>query len=104
MFEVSEKAYEMIKESFKDKEPPIPSIRVVYNEGGWSGPSLGLVLDESGDDDTVITEKDITFMVNKDLLERVKPIKIEFVDTPMGSGFHISSGLKRDKDCGSCSC
>jgi hypothetical protein len=34
MFEVSEKAYEMIKESFKDKEPPIPSIRVVYNEGG----------------------------------------------------------------------
>jgi iron-sulfur cluster assembly protein len=65
---------------------------------------LGLVLDESGDDDTVITEKEITFMVNKDLLERVKPIKIDFVDTPMGSGFHISSGLKKDKDCGSCSC
>ena len=103
MFEISDKAGEMIKESFKDKEE-VPSIRVVYNEGGWSGPSLGLVLDESGDDDTVIKEKDITFMVNKDLLERVKPIKIDFVDTPMGSGFHIVSGLKGDKDCGSCSC
>ena len=33
MFEVTEKAGEMIKESLKDKDP-IPSIRVVYNEGG----------------------------------------------------------------------
>jgi hypothetical protein len=33
MFEVTEKAGEMIKDSLKEKEP-IPSIRVVYNEGG----------------------------------------------------------------------
>ena len=33
MFEVTEKAGEMIKESLKDKDP-IPSIRVVYSEGG----------------------------------------------------------------------
>jgi hypothetical protein len=33
MFEISEKAGEMIKESFKDKEE-VPPIRVVYNEGG----------------------------------------------------------------------
>jgi hypothetical protein len=33
MFEISEKAGEMIKENFKDKEV-VPSIRVVYNEGG----------------------------------------------------------------------
>jgi len=33
MFEVTEKAGEMIKEALKDKDP-IPSVRVVYNEGG----------------------------------------------------------------------
>jgi hypothetical protein len=33
MFEISEKAGEMIKEAFKDKEE-VPAIRVVYNEGG----------------------------------------------------------------------
>jgi hypothetical protein len=33
MFEVSEKATEMIKEAFKDQEQ-IPRIRVVYNKGG----------------------------------------------------------------------
>jgi len=46
-------------------------------------------------------------MVNKDLLERVKPIKLDFVDSPMGSGFNISSNLsnlKGEKSCGSCSC
>ena len=33
MFEVSEKATEMIRESLRDREK-IPSIRVVLNEGG----------------------------------------------------------------------
>jgi hypothetical protein len=33
MFEVSEKAAEMIKEALKDQEK-IPSVRVVLNEGG----------------------------------------------------------------------
>lgn len=33
MFEISEKAGEMIKDAFKEKEE-IPSIRIVYNEGG----------------------------------------------------------------------
>ena len=33
MFEVTEKATEMIKEAFKDKEA-IPSIRIVFNQGG----------------------------------------------------------------------
>jgi hypothetical protein len=33
MFEVTEKAGEMIKEALKDKNP-IPSIRVSYNGGG----------------------------------------------------------------------
>jgi Fe-S cluster assembly iron-binding protein IscA len=60
----------MVKEALKDKDP-IPSIRVIYNEGGWSGPSLGLVLDESGNDDAIFTEQGITFVLNKDLLKRV---------------------------------
>jgi len=33
MFEISQKAGEMIKEAFKEKEA-VPAIRVVYNEGG----------------------------------------------------------------------
>ncbi len=56
-----------------------------------------MVLDEPGKDDTVFSEQGISFMVENNLLERVKPIKIDFVDTPMGSGFIINSSLKKKK-------
>ncbi len=61
-----------------------------------------MVLDEPGEDDSVFTEKGITFMINKTLLEEVKPVKVDYVNTPMGEGFRISSNL--GKNCGSCSC
>jgi len=63
-----------------------------------------MVLDEPATDDTLFTEQGISFMINNGLLERVKPVKIDFADTPMGSGFVINSSLKKSKDCGSCSC
>ena len=101
MFEVSEKATEVIKEAFRGQEKS-PSIRVVYDQGGWSGPSLGLVQDEPSEDDKVFTEEGVTYVVSKDLFERVKPIKVDFIDTPRGGGFFIFSNL--GKECGSCSC
>jgi Fe-S cluster assembly iron-binding protein IscA len=63
---------------------------------------LGLVLDEPGEDDTIFTEQGVTYIINKALLERAKPLKVDFVNSPIGSGFYISSNLK--KDCRSCSC
>jgi len=63
-----------------------------------------MALDEPREDDTVFTEDGITYMVNKSLYERVKPIKVDFVDTSMGAGFAVSSGMDKEKSCGSCSC
>jgi len=94
MFEVSEKAAEIIKDMFRDQEK-IPSIRVTI-EGGWAGPSLGLVLDEPGEDDRVFTLEDITYAVNKDLYERVKPIKIDFIEKLGAGGFFIFSNLEQN--------
>jgi len=101
MFEVTEMATKMIKEAFKDK-PAVPSIRIQFMEGGCCGPSLGMALDEARDDDAVFTESGVTYLVNKGLYDQVKPIKVDFVDTPMGSGFHVSSS--QENSCGSCSC
>jgi Fe-S cluster assembly iron-binding protein IscA len=63
---------------------------------------LGLVQDEPKEDDKVFDQEGITYVVNKDLLEKVKPIKVDFIDTPTGRGFCIFSSLT--KECGSCSC
>ena len=101
MFEVTEKASEMIKEALKNQEKA-SSIRIVLNEGGCCGPSLGIALDEPNGDDKVFTKFDVTYIINKDLLEKAKPIKVDFITTPRGSGFSISSSLQ--SSCGSCSC
>jgi len=105
MFEVTEKASEMIKDFLKDKDV-IPAIRVMLSQGGWSGPSLGLALDESRDGDKVFDDRDLTFVVEKDFFESIKPIKVDYVESVMGAGFNIESSMpKPDSTCGSsCSC
>ena len=101
MFQVSEKATEKIKEYFKDKET-IPSIRIILSQGGWSGPSMGMALDEPREGDEVFKESEITYAINKQLFEQVKPIQVDYVETPKGSGYRITGNVA--KSCGSCSC
>jgi iron-sulfur cluster assembly protein len=54
-----------------------------------------MALDEPREDDEVFDENGITYVVNKQLFERVKPIQIDFVNTERGSGYHISANLVR---------
>lgn len=103
MLQVTEKADEMIKDFFKDKEGT-PYLRIFLTQGGWSGPSLGMALDEPGEEDEVIKDNGISYLIEKQLFEQAKPINIDFVNTAMGSGFSIASSLKTDGGCGtSCS-
>jgi len=37
----------------------------------------------------------VTYLVNKQLLDQVKPITVDFVESGWGSGFSISSSLKK---------
>ena len=70
MFEVTEKASEMIKDFLKDKDE-IPAIRLMLSQGGWSGPSLGLALDESRDGDETFIDRGLTFVIEKDFYEKM---------------------------------
>lgn len=69
---------------------------------------MGMALDEPRDDDQVFENKDITYVINSDLYNRVKPINVDFIETAMGSGFSIQSNLNAGgcgSSCGSsCSC
>ena len=105
MFEVTEKASLMIKDFLKDREE-LPTIRLMLAQGGWSGPALGLALDELRDNDESFDDKGLTFVVEKEFYEKIKPITIDYVTTPMGEGFQISSNLPQPESaCGtSCSC
>ncbi len=90
MFQVTERADKMIREFQKDKEE-IPSIRLKLFRGGWgSKESLLMTLDEPHEDDETFHAKGLTFLINKQLFEQVKPVKIDFIKTLSGEGFLIS--------------
>ena len=61
-----------------------------------------MALDEPREDDEVFKESGITFAINKQLYEQVKPIQVEYVDAARGSGYRIAANLAQC--CGSCSC
>lgn len=66
---------------------------------------MGMALDEPRNEDEVIDEKGTKFVVEKDLWDQAKPINIDFITTPQGAGFKLTSSLAAEGGgCGSCSC
>jgi iron-sulfur cluster assembly protein len=64
-----------------------------------------MALDESTTEDEVFENQGIKFLVEKVLYEKVKPIAVDFVSTPRGGGFKLTSSLSQESACGSsCSC
>lgn len=63
-----------------------------------------MALDEPQNTDEVINDNGLTFLIDRDLLEEVKPISVDFITTPRGSGFKLTSNLASTGGCsGSCS-
>ena len=64
-----------------------------------------MALDESRENDEVFNDNGLTYVVEKDLYDRIKPIKVDYVNSPMGAGFSIGSSMPMGGSCGSsCSC
>jgi len=51
-----------------------------------------MALDEPQEDDKVFEESGITYAINKDLYEQVKPINVDYVQ-PQGICYKITSNL-----------
>lgn len=65
-----------------------------------------MALDESKEDDQQFDDRGIKFVVENTLYDQVKPIKVDYVTSAMGSGFNIMSNMPvQPASCGtSCSC
>jgi iron-sulfur cluster assembly protein len=64
-----------------------------------------MALDELREEDEVFDNSGITYVVDKNLLNQIKPIKVDYVNSAMGSGFSITSNMSMGGGCGSsCSC
>jgi len=66
---------------------------------------MGMALDESRDNDEVFEDRGLTYVIDRGLLEEVKPIRVDYVESPFGSGFSVTSNMDQAASCGaSCSC
>lgn len=90
MLDVSDLANVKLNEYMKSNNLS-SSLRVAVMQGGCSGPALGLALDETKDTDESFVKEDLTFLVEKGLLEQCGTISIDYVDAGPRSGFSISS-------------
>jgi iron-sulfur cluster assembly protein len=90
MFEVTESAVENLK-AYLSQNNIDSAVRVALMQGGWAGPSLGLALDESKENDEIFKEDELTFLVEQNLLNTCGSIKIDFIDAGYRSGFSITS-------------
>ena len=97
MLEVTPRALQLVREHFKDKK--IKPIRLFVKLGGCGIRSFGVALDKPKDSDHVFEVDGFQYIVNKVLLEQVKPIKVD----SDGFGFRISgSGIAPRHGCGNC--
>jgi Fe-S cluster assembly iron-binding protein IscA len=59
-----------------------------------------MALDEPKENDIRFVEDRITFLIDKGLFERVKPVNIDFIHTQNMKGFFIKSNLPPTCGCG----
>lgn len=58
-----------------------------------------MALDESKDTDELYEIDGYKYIVDKEFLKQATPIKVDFLEV----GFQVTSGLKLESACGSCS-
>jgi len=52
-----------------------------------------MALNEPLENDEIIKDNGISYLIDKELLDQAKPISVDFVESAFGSGFSISSKL-----------
>ena len=91
-FNVTDLAVSKLKE-YMEHNKIDSALRVALMQGGCSGPSLGLALDEPKDNDKIFKNDTLKFLIEKSLLETCGSIKVEYIDAGPRSGFGITSAI-----------
>ncbi len=98
---ISSRAAEKVSGLMK-KQIDAKALRFAALPGGCSGFSYSLGFEEKpSSNDLVVTEKGITFFIDKNMLPMLNGSRIDFVDSIQGSGFKINNpNAKATCGCG----
>lgn len=90
MLEITTEANQKLNEYMKANNIS-SSLRVALMQGGCSGTSLGLALDEEKPTDELFARQNLTFLVEKDLLQQCGSITVDYTEAGNRSGLTITS-------------
>jgi len=90
ILEVTEKADKAIRQ-FLENRTGSSTIRILRQNA--LGPGLAMVFDEPEENDLTVTVRSIPFSINRDLLDKARPIRIDFVEYGGLRGFLLTSSL-----------
>lgn len=92
MLTVTDKAIDFLMNLMQQMEEQ-KKVRITLDDAA-GGNALALVLDDAPcDTDAVFAIHGVTFLMDKDLYEKAKPIDIDFIEYTPGAGFKITSSL-----------
>jgi uncharacterized protein YneR len=98
MIKVTSRAILLLKDFFGDKE--IKPVRIFLKLGGCGIRSFGVAVEKPKKNDEVISVNGYTFIIEKGLWNKVKPIKVDADSI----SFRISGkGVQSNSGCGTCS-
>lgn len=92
MLTMTDTAVSQLKQLLQKDGNPDKALRVYVTQGGCSGFSYGMQLDdERADDDTAYTIDGVTVVVDKFSLPQVDGAQIDYVNALMGGGFVVQN-------------
>jgi iron-sulfur cluster assembly accessory protein len=102
---VTERAAQELKAAIAAQTETYEGIRLGVSGGGCCGPGYLLALAEKADaDDVIVESQGIKIFIERDQTASVQGAKLDFVETPAGSGFHVDNPNVVKEEHGGCAC
>ena len=103
---LTKKAAEKIFDISKQEKKAGYGLKLYVFPGGCAGFQYGMDFEEKADKtDKVVEQHGVKLFIDKDSIEFLKGVKIDFVDSLQGSGFKIDNpNVTKSCNCGSSVC
>ena len=103
MIKISQKAKEQLASLLEQKKEKYQAVRIYITGYRWSGPQLGLALDEINNNDQIFAYEGIQLAINKRESAKMGMVEIDFQESLRGNRFLIQS-LSSGSTWGDSSC
>lgn len=86
---VTDDAKKMIKKTLGDRDLSESFVRIYIQAFGWGGPKFGIALDEQKENDYIVKDDELNYVVEKDLIDRYGGFEVDYSKGWLYKGFEV---------------